>query len=86
MEPFRVKKKNVKNSTYYKNLKMEKRVRNVRERFQMSFLFCRKIKRLIHWPEKHVTGLLKQKRREFGKLETPSVAPEDANKILEKAA
>ncbi|MDH3329305.1 MAG: hypothetical protein OEM01_08740, partial [Desulfobulbaceae bacterium] len=33
----------------------------VQEKFQMSIFFCRKIKRLIHWPEKHVRGLSEAK-------------------------
>ena len=68
-----------------KTLKWRKGYGMSEKDFKCPF-FCRKIKRLIHWPEKHVTGLLKQKRREFGKLETPSVIPEYANKLLEKVA
>lgn len=46
-----------------------------------------KIKDIKEWDAQNIGDtILKQKRREFGKLETSSVVPEHANKLQEKAA
>ena len=45
-----------------------------------------KIKNIKEWDARNIGDTILKQKKKFGKLEIPSVVPEHANKLLEKAA